>query len=166
MYRVKDFYLKKVSNLNGKKLGNVKDIFIDFYMGQVKGLLVGRMSMMSKKNYVQIENVVNFDDEIIVNDIILGEGLKVSDIISMEVIDKYGTLKGVVEDILIDEENFTIKGIVVSPGIVDKLIYGKEILLPNQTILGEEYILYFGESNIVVKNIPHEINKYDYRKKA
>ena len=84
----------------------------------------------------------------------------------MEVINRYGTIKGVVEDVLIKEDDYSIKGIIVGAGIIDKLIYGREVILINQSILGEDCILYLGDSNVIVKNIPREVNNNEYYKKA
>ena len=75
-------------------------------------------------------------------------------------------IKDVVEDVLIKEDDYSIKGIVVGAGIIDKLIYGREVILINQSVLGEDCILYLGDSNVVVKNIPHEVKNNEYYKKA
>lgn len=166
MYRSKDFYLKSIYNTQGKKLGTVKDIYIDFYNGQVKGIKVANYSVMTRKNYLAIEDIISFDEDIIGNNIVDGNGLKLTEIKGLEVIDKLGNIRGVVEDILIDEESFKIKGLIVSLGLIDKMIRGKEIILVNRSVLGEDCILYLGEPNIVVKNIPHEMSGYEYYKKA
>jgi uncharacterized protein YrrD len=84
----------------------------------------------------------------------------------MEVIDKDGNIKGELEDILIDEETYKITGLIISGGIIDKIIKGREIILINQSILGEDCILYLGGETIVVKNLPREANSYDNYKKA
>ena len=39
MLKTKDFYLLKVYNLEGKYLGIIDDIYIDFYNGIIKGLV-------------------------------------------------------------------------------------------------------------------------------
>ncbi|MGG7176090.1 PRC-barrel domain-containing protein [Clostridium paraputrificum] len=162
MYRSKDFYLKGVYDSRGKKLGIVKDIYIDFYKGEVKGIKVANYALLSKKSYVCIEAIINIDEDIIVESLIEGEGLKLSEVMGLEVIDKLGNTRGVVEDILIDEENYQIKGLIVSSGIIEKMIRGKEVILINRSILGENYILYLGETGIIVKNIPHEMKNHEY----
>ena len=48
-----------------------------------------------------MDKILNIDDDILVKECSKGEGLKLTEIIGMEVINKYGTIKGVVEDILI-----------------------------------------------------------------
>ena len=74
--------------------------------------------------------------------------------------------KGVVEDILIEEESFSIKGLIISSGIIDKIISGREVILINDVILGEDNILFIGASGVVLKNIPHHRAKDEYYKKA
>lgn len=166
MYRIKDFFYKTVYDIKGKQLGSVRDICIDFYKGKVNGLLIGGEIFKSKKNYIPVDSVINVDDDILVESCIHGEGLNISDILGMEVIDRCGTIKGVVEDILISEDDYYIKGIIISAGIIDKLIYGREVILINKSVLGEDYILYLGDPNLIVKNIPHEMNRNEYYKKA
>lgn len=166
MYRIKDFFYKTVYDINGKKLGSVRDIYIDFYKGEVKGLLIGGYSLKAKNNYIPITEVIDIDDDILVTSSIKGEGLKISEVLGMEVVDRYGSIKGMVEDFLISSDSFLIKGIIISAGIIDKLIYGREIILINKSILGEDYILYLGDPNVIVKNIPHEVSKNEYYKKA
>ena len=166
MYRSRDFYLKGIYNVKGKKLGIIKDLYIDFNSGMVKGFKVNNMSLLSKKSYGDIEDIINIDEDIIIEKLIDKEGLKFSDIKGMDVIDKFGNSRGVVDDILIDEDDFFIKGIIITSGLIDKMIKGKEIVLINRSLLAEDYILYLGEPNIVVKNIPHEMNRYEYCEKA
>lgn len=166
MYRIKDFFYKTVYDIRGKKIGSVRDIFIDFYKGKVKGLSIGGELLKSKKNYIPINEVVNIDDDILVESCVRGEGLKISEIIGMEVIGIYGTIRGVMEDVLISEDDYSIKGIIISAGIIDKLIYGREVILINKSILGEDCILYLGDPNVIVKNIPREMNTNEYYKKA
>ena len=166
MYRSKDFYLKNIYKKNGKKIGTVKDIYIDFYRGEVKGLKVNSYSIFDKKNYVKIEDIISLDEDIIVDNAIEGNGLKLSEIKGLDVVDKSGSLRGVVEDILIDENEFKIKGLVISTGIIEKMIKGKEVILINRSVLGDDYILYLGDPNVVMKNIPHEITNYECIKKA
>lgn len=167
MLRSKDFYLKSVFNVNGKKLGVIKDICIDFFTGRVTGLLVTNYSFFSKRNILNVEDILSMDEDIIVNELQEGENLLLlSDIKDMDVIDKNNYMKGVVEDIIVDTLDFNIKGIIINSGFIQNIISGKEILLLNRCILGEDYILYLGDIGIVMKTIPHNIAKNEYNKKA
>lgn len=166
MLRSKDFYLKGIFNVKGKKLGVVKDIFIDFFTGRITGLLVTNYSFFSKKNFVSVEDIISISDEIIVTELQEGKGLLLSDIKDMEVIDKSNLMKGVMEDIIVEPLEFNIKGIIINSGFIQNIISGKEIVLINRCMLGEDYILYLGDSGIVMKTIPHSITEYEYSKKA
>ncbi|NRV36354.1 uncharacterized protein YrrD [Clostridium beijerinckii] len=84
----------------------------------------------------------------------------------MEVIDTLGNVKGVLEDIIIDIQDYSIKAIVISSGLVDKMIKGKQIILLNRCILGEEYILYTGNEGVMFKTLPHNMDRHNAIKKA
>lgn len=167
MFRIKDLYLKNIYNLKGKKIGLSKEIYLNFYRGEVIGLGIGSYSIRNRSNYVEIKDIVNVDDDILVRRSIKKEGeLKFSQIRDMDVIDKAGNPKGVVEDILIEESSFSIKGLIISSGIIDKIISGREVILINDVILGEDKILFTGASGVVLRNIPHHKAKDEYYKKA
>lgn len=166
MFRSKDFYLKNIYNLKGNRMGRTKDIFIDFSRGQVVGIKVSNFTLKGKKNYLDVKKIMSFDEDILVTELENKEGLKFSDIKNMEVIDKAGNVRGELEDLIIDDKTFKITGLIISGGIIDKIIKGKEIILINQSILGEDYILYLGDDTVVVKNIPREASFYDNYKKA
>ena len=52
MFRIKDFYLKKIYNLKGKKLGIVKDIILDFSNGRIIGLEVNNYSFLGNNYWI------------------------------------------------------------------------------------------------------------------
>ncbi|MGL4772112.1 MAG: PRC-barrel domain-containing protein [Clostridium sp.] len=166
MLKSKDFYLKGVYNERGKKLGIVDDLYIDFHSGKVKGFNISNYSFFSKKNFVSIEDIIVFDDEVIVKEVTSYEGVKLCEIKGMDVIDLKNNMKGVVEDILISKEDFSIKGLIMSAGIIERIIRGKDILLLNECILGEDYILYFGNEGISFKTIPHNAFSYGIDKEV
>lgn len=166
MLRSKDFYFKGIFNVKGKKLGVVKDIFIDFFTGKITGLLVTNYSFFSKKNYVSVKDIISMDKDIVITELRECQGLLLSDIKDMEVRDKNNGVKGVVEDIIIEATDFNIKGIILNSGFIQNIISGKEILLINTCVLGEEYILHLGETGIVMKTIPHSLTEYEHSKKA
>lgn len=157
MLKSKDFYMKSVYDVSGKKIGIVEDIFINFYEGKVIGLEISNYSLFSKKNFVKYEDIISIDKEIIVRNSIKYNGIKLKDIKGMEIIDKNGNIKGTIEDLIIRENDFSIKGLLISTGVIDKLLKGKQILLINQCILGEEYILYSGKDNMTLKVMPRKV---------
>lgn len=164
MFKSKDLYMKNIYDLNGKKVGTSKEILIDFYTGRVLGLEINTFGF--KNDYVDIKDIIQIDEEILIKKVSKIKGIRFSDIRDMEVIDRLGNSKGVVEDLLIEEDSYDIKGIILNSGIIDTLLKGKEVILINNSVLGEEYILYLGQPNIVFKNVPHEINRNENVKNA
>lgn len=166
MFRTRDFYLKKVYSVDGKKIGVIEDLYIDFYFGKIVGFEISNHALFSKKNYVGIEEIINIGEDMIISNINKGTGLKFKDIKDMDIIDTSGNIKGVLEDIIIDRQDYSIKGVVITSGLLDKMIKGKEIILINRCILGEEYILYTGSDGIMFKSMPHNMEKQNVFKKA
>lgn len=166
MFKTRDFYLKKVYSVEGKKIGVIEDLYIDFYYGKVIGFEVSNHSLFSKKNYVNIGDVIDSGDDMIISSINRGTGLKFKQIKDMDIIDTLGNVKGVLEDLIIDTQDYSIKGIVITSGLLDKMIKGKEIILINRCILGEKYILYTGNDGILFKSMPHNMEKQNAVKKA
>ena len=88
-----------------------------------------------------------------------GTGLRLQEVKGMDIIDLNGNLKGVVEDCIIDEVGLTIKGLVVSTGLIERLLKGKEVILINECILGEDYVLFVGYKNVTLKSMPRKEEK-------
>ena len=166
MFKTRDFYFKKVYNINGKKIGIIEDLYIDFYQGKVVGFKVSNSILFSKKNYLDMQDIIDIGEDVIVNSIRQGEGLTFKEIKYMEVIDTLSNIKGVLEDIIIDIQDYSIKAIVISSGLIDKMIKGKQIIILNRCILGEEYILYTGNEGVSFKSMPHNMEQYNATKKA
>lgn len=166
MFKTRDFYFKKVYDVNGRKIGIIEDLYIDFFEGKVVGIKVSNSRLFSKNNYVDMENVIDIGEDMIIDSIKKGDGLTFKEIKYMEVMDTIGNVKGVLEDIVIDIKDYSIKAIVISSGLVDKMIKGKQIILLNRCILGEKYILYNGNDEILFKSLPHNMEAYNASKKA
>lgn len=166
MLKSKDFYLKNVYNSEGRKLGVIEDVYIDFYKGKITGFKCSVSALFSRKNYIDIEDVINIGEDIIVIEEKQGNGLGLKSLKNIEVVNINGIVKGVFEDIIVDEYSYLIKGIVISSGLIDRLIKGKEIILLEQCILGDEYILYNGKDNIMFKSIPHNLESKNESSKA
>ena len=69
-------------------------------------------------------------------------------------------------EIIIDKKTYKIKGIITSPGILEKLSKGKEILLSNNLEFKKDYISDLTSINITFKNITHRLMNYEFFKKA
>jgi len=113
-----------------------------------------------------MQDIIDIGEDVIVSSIRQGEGLTFKEIKYMEVIDTLSNIKGVLEDIIIDIQDYSIKAIVISSGLIDKMIKGKQIIILNRCILGEEYILYTGNEGISFKSMPHNMEQYNATKKA
>lgn len=166
MFKTRDFYLMKVFDIKGKYIGVVSDLNIDFYNGKVLGLFISSYKLFSKNNYVSIDDIVSIGDVITTSYIKEKKGLPFRKIKDLDIYDMNNVMKGVLDDILIDTKDYSIKGIVVSSGIFDKMLKGKEILLIQNCILGDRCILYKGNSNIVLKTLPHNVGGNEVLEKA
>ncbi len=156
LLKTKDFYLLKVFDIRGKYLGLIDDIYIDFYNGIIKGFSVSNYMFFSKRNFIKTEDVVYIEDVIIIKELKEKEGVSFRSIKDIDVKDKNNIIKGVLEDLIIDRKDLSIKGLVISSGIFDRIIKGKEILLLNECILGEDFILYYGDNKVIFKSVPRK----------
>jgi uncharacterized protein YrrD len=166
MFKTRDFFLKNVYNIKGKKVGIIEDLYIDFHFGKILGFKVSNNSLFSKNDYVDMEDIIDIGEDMIINLIRKGSGLTFKEIKYMEIIDTLGNVKGVLEDLIIDIKDYSIKAIVMTSGLVDKMIKGKQIILLSKCILGEKYILYTGSDWISFKSMPHNMEECNAVKKA
>lgn len=166
MFKTRDFYFKKVYNVKGKKIGIIEDLYIDFHLGKVLGFKISNSLLFSKNNYVDMQDVVDIGEDLIIDSIRKGSGLTFKEVKYLEVIDTFGNVKGVLEDIIIDIGDYSIKAIVISSGLIDKMIKGKQIILLSKCILGENYILYSGSEGVQFKTMPHNMENCNAVKKA
>lgn len=157
MLKTRDFYLMKVYDTNGKYLGAISDIAIDFYEGEVKGFIISSLSIFSKKNFVGKENIISLEDVLIVLKVETYKGLTFNNIKYMDIVDYRNIMKGVLEDLIIDKHSLMIKGMVMSSGLIDTMFKGKEIILSSGCILCEKFILYKGKEYIKLKTLPHNL---------
>lgn len=159
MLRTRDFYLKKVYDVKGKNLGVIDDITIDFFLGKVLGFTVSNFSLLNKKKFITINNLISMNDHIIVTELEETRGLSFKELKYFDIVTSQGEFLGVLEDFIIDKNDFSIKGLIISSGIFDKIIKGKEVILISQCILTEQFILYKGSENIKLKTLPHGLTE-------
>lgn len=157
MFKTRDFYLMKVYNTNGKYLGAISDLAIDFYNGNIKGFIISSLSIFSKKNFVRKESIISLEDVLIVDSVENYKGLTFNNIKFIDIVDSKNIMKGVLEDLIIDKETLSIKGMIMSSGIIDTMFKGKEIILASGCILCEKFILYKGKEYIKLKTLPHNL---------
>ncbi|SCN22146.1 PRC-barrel domain protein [Clostridium sp. N3C] len=162
MYRLKDFLSKKVMYSNGKKVGTVTDLAVNFSERKIKGFAIRSTNIFGKKSKIAlIEDVIYFDDDLIVDKVRDIRYLTFSSVKGMEVIDLQGNIIGIVEDLLFDGD-FNMKGMIISPGILRKIKVGKGVLLINDIIIGDGNVLYYGKNNIRFSILRHSISGGHY----
>ena len=156
MLKTKDFYLLKVYNIRGKYLGIVDDIYIDFYNGEIKGFFISNYFLFSKKNFAKVDDVISLEEVMIVKELSEKEGLSFKSIKDIDIKDKNNVMRGILEDLIIEKKDFSIKGLIMSSGIFDRIIKGKEILLLKNCVLGEDFILYYGSDEVRLQSLPRK----------
>ena len=156
MFKWRDFYLMKVYNSKNKYIGVVEDISIDFNKGIIEGFTISPASIIKKHTFVSRDAIVSIDKVLRVRETSKFKGLKFKEIKFIDIINENKKLIGVLEDLIIDKENFSIKGFI-SSGIFDKMFKGKEIITLKHCVLYDNYILYNGNERIKLKTLPHNL---------
>ncbi|MDU4883756.1 PRC-barrel domain-containing protein [uncultured Clostridium sp.] len=157
MFKWRDFYLMKVYNSKNKYIGVVEDISIDFNKGIIEGFTISPASIIKKHTFVSRDGIVSIDKVLRVRETSKFEGLKFKEIKFIDIINENKKLIGVLEDLIIDKEHFSIKGLIISSGIFDKMFKGKEIITLKHCTLYDNYILYNGNERIKLKTLPHNL---------
>jgi Uncharacterized protein conserved in bacteria len=157
MYRVKDFYMLEVININGKRIGFIKDLLLDFNNGKVKGFVISSYNIFKKNQNVFVEDIISFSEIMVIKDVKKYEGLTFKEIKDIDVLDPCGNIIGMLEDILFDR-NFKINAVIITSGFLRKFYKGKIIALLNQIIIGDNNILYADkERKCRMLSMPHSL---------
>lgn len=109
-----------------------------------------------KKNFVKTKDIISLEEVIIVKELSKKAGLSFKSIKDMDIKDKNNVMRGILEDLIIEKRDLSIKGLVMSSGIFDRMIKGKEILLLKQCLLGEDFILYYGSDEVRLQSLPRK----------
>ena len=164
MFRVKDFLMMEVISVTGDKIGFIKDITINFHLGIVTGFNISRYNLFKKNVNIFCEDIVSFNKVMIVKKVCKDTKLSFKNFKDMDVIDYCANMVGMLEDIIFDN-NFKIKGVLISTGIFRKLYKGKKVALISEIMVGEENILYIKKNiNYSFVSTPHSlmsVNCYD-----
>ena len=124
MYKWRDFYLMKVYDSKNKYIGVIEDISIDFSKGIIEGFTISPASIIKRHTFVLREDIVSIDNVMKITSTSKFRGLKFKDIKFLDVINEEKKLIGVLEDLIISKDDFTIKGLIISSGIFDKMFKG------------------------------------------
>jgi len=156
MFKSKDFIFMDVVSANGRKIGFIRDLLIDFNKGVVIGFVISPYKLFHKSLSVLKEDIIYFNKHMVVKKVERSKHLCMHSFINMDVIDKCRNVFGMVEDITFTRDTFEIKGVIVSSGFITNLLRGKRVMLINELILGEENILYIPNCyQYCFKSMPH-----------
>lgn len=155
MAKSRDYIYKDVLNINGEKIGYIKDLLVDFQKCEVIGFKINPYKIMKKAFCVIKEDIIYQKDQLIVKDIVRGKFIELSSIMNMYVLDKGSNILGLVSEIIFDDEQFSIKGISIRDYNLWSMFKSRKILLPKELIIGNEYIFFTGENErITMECIP------------
>ncbi|WP_287822176.1 PRC-barrel domain-containing protein [Clostridium sp.] len=146
MYRRKDFILMDVYDLKGKKIGAIMDLLIDMDANSVRGFVISPTTILKKSANVLIEDIVSFNEYMIIKKLNKSNYLKFNTIKGLEVIDNIGCVGGIVEEIIFNLFTFKIKGLIVSRGFLQNFYHGKKIILQDDYIIGDKNIFYINKN--------------------
>lgn len=146
-------------NSDGKRLGFIKDVIVDFYENKVKGFILFSNGISSKKNIgILKDDVIYYNKKMIAKKISSCNGISFMSLRDIEINDVCGNIIGKAEDIIFDDSDFSIKGIISSSGLVKNYLYGKRILAAGDFIIGDKNILCFEDAeSILMKSLPHNL---------
>lgn len=158
MFKWRDFYLMKVCNTRGKSLGVISDISIDVNKKTIEGFIISPTGLFKKNNFINIKSVISIDDTVMVADEAEKfKGTKFKEVKYIDVIDNEDITIGVLDDLIIEKNTLEVKGLVLSSGIFDSMIKGKEIINIKKCEFFDGYIKYNGNCSIKVKTLPHSL---------
>ena len=165
MFRTRDFLMLDVIDINNKRVGLIKDVLFNFSSGKVVGFLISSYSIFTKNLCVLTRDIISFDRIMVVKKAVREVHPCFQELKGMDVYDTRGDLLGIVEDIMYDN-NYDIKGVIVTSGIIKKMFTGKRVMLINELIFGEKNVLFYGNGDkFSFIRVPHKIIGVDNNEK-
>lgn len=157
MLKSRDFIYMDVIDINGKNLGYVKDILINFNKKEVTGFKVNPYKFISKGFNILKEDIIYYNTKILVTKTSKENQISFSELRNMYVLDKNSNILGMVNDIIFCEKTFELKGISIKCGTIAGIFRERKILLIKELILGEDNLLFFGnEDKFKLVVTPHK----------
>ncbi|WP_234121056.1 PRC-barrel domain-containing protein [Clostridium hydrogenum] len=142
MMRSRDFMFMDVYSVAGQRIGRVEDILLDCNRGVIEGFKIIKGKVFNKTLYISKKDTICISSKIIVKEIyFLNNFIEFKKIRGRETVDIHGLLLGMLEEIIFDEMNFKIKGLIISKGLIGNLISGKRVILQGNYILGEKNLM-------------------------
>lgn len=162
MFRVKDFLYMDVFDANGKKLGFIKDMIVNYNKGKIEGFQISSSRLFNRSVYALRGDIVTFKDSMIVSRVARGQFLGFNEIKNLDTVDQCGNMIGMIEDMIFEKNDFNIKAVIVSTGFFNNLFNGKRIIPVKQTMLGDEGLMFYGECDkFQFVSVPHKLFKED-----
>ncbi|MCD2346079.1 PRC-barrel domain-containing protein [Clostridium guangxiense] len=165
MMRSRDFMFANAYSVDGKRIGRIEDLLLNFNDGTIEGFRINKGSIFNKSICISKDNVICISSKLIVREEeFRGEFVEFKNIKGMETINVDGLILGVVEEIIFDEMNLKIKGLIISKGIFDNIISGKKIILQGNYIIGKNNLLCLAKQEKfnfvrIFHNIAMEVDK-------
>ncbi|MGE5629277.1 MAG: PRC-barrel domain-containing protein [Solirubrobacterales bacterium] len=157
MYKSKDFSLMEVIHIKNNRIGFIKDLLIDFNGKRIMGFEISCYDFFNKKLNVMKEDIISFDNSMVIKNTCQSKYLSFKNIRGIDIWDINGNMLGMLEDIIFEERNFKIYGVILCSGLLNNYFKGKEILLAEELILGDNSMLCFGSRKICFSSKPHNI---------
>lgn len=156
MFKSRDFIYMDVIDINGKNLGYIKDILINFSKEEVVGFKVNPYKFISKDFNILKEDIIYYNSKMLVSKVTKENYLQFSKLKNMYVLDKHCNILGMVNDIIFCGKTFKLKGISIKSGTITSIFKERKVLLVKNLILGEDNLLYFGtEDKFKLVCTPH-----------
>ncbi|MDF2880998.1 MAG: photosystem reaction center subunit [Clostridiaceae bacterium] len=159
---MKDFILMEVFNVNGRKIGYIKDILMDFNKKKVMGFKVSSSGIFSNSINVLAEDIISFNNVMIVSRFNKNKYFSFSEIKGLDTVDTCGNIIGMIEECIFSENDLSITGLLISTGFFNNFINGKLVIPICNTILGDDNLLNYkqcGKFNL--RSMPHKLFKED-----
>lgn len=147
MFKSRDFIYMDVIDINGKNLGYVKDILINFSKGEILGFKVSPYKLISKDFNILRQDIIYYNTKIVVTKTTKENYLEFSKLKNLYVLDKQSNIIGMVNDIIFCGKTFELQGVSIKSGTITSVFKERKILLIKNLILGEDNLLYTGEDN-------------------
>ena len=141
IYRAKDFYMMEVRDSLGYKLGIISGLSLDLNNHKVDGFCIHSRGIKNEIKKINMEDVIAFNEVMIVKDVHNSIGLNFNKLKGMEVYDLNNNLLGKVEEVLFNIVSYKVLGIILTTGFLKDIVKGKRILLADNLIIGEISIL-------------------------
>lgn len=146
MAKSRDYIYMDVLNIDGEKIGYIKDLLVDFNKCEVVGFKINPYKLMKKGFNVLREDIVYQKSKLIVRDTVKEKYLELGSIMNMHVVDGYSNVLGLVCEVLFDDEDYKIKAMSIRKNNLRSMFKNRKIFLIKDLIIGEEYILYNGKN--------------------